>query len=247
MITRNLQPMYQTHKVYIKADMILSELVLENPSILLMMEFFEIDTPINDLTVAEICQKHNIHSDTFIVFANLYNGFLPNTRNTPRGEVDIMTVIQFLKHTHQFYIKEKYPKIQHYIKGLYNKQDRAKIERIEFFFKDYFDEVLEHLRYEDEIAFPYFCKLIENDLDIAEMNFSVNEYRTHHGDIETKLSDLKNLLIKHIDLKEDFPLKRKIITSLFELEHDLRIHSMIEDVILLPAVDQLEKNKNIGN
>lgn len=239
--------MQQTHKVYIKEDMSLSELVLENPSLLLMMEFFGIDYAISDDKVQQVCQVKDLHLPTFLLIANLYNGFLPNSRSTQLSQVDIPSIIHFLKQTHLFYIHDKYPQIQRCIRKLYNKQNKASVERIEFFFDDYFKEVLEHLRYEDEIAFPYFCKLINENADIVDISFSVNEYRTHHSDIETKLSDLKNLLIKHIDLEGDFPLKRRIITRLFELESDLKIHSIIEDVILLPAVDKLEKISNIGN
>lgn len=238
--------MQQTHKVYIKEDMTLSSLVLENPSLLLMMDFFGIDYAIHDDKVKDICTKKGIHLSSFLLLANLYNGFLPNNRTFYQFEVDIPTIIHFLKQTHLFYKKDKYPQIQRCIKKLYNEQNKATVERIEYFFDDYFKEVLEHLKYEDEIAFPYFSKLISNKQEDSNTSFSVNEYRTHHGDIETKLSDLKNLLIKHIDLDIDFSLKRRIITRLFELENDLKVHSLIEDIILLPAVDKLEKTKSFG-
>jgi regulator of cell morphogenesis and NO signaling len=182
----------------------------------------------------------------FLVFANLYNGFIPHRNDINSESFDIRAIIRFLRNTHQFYIRDKYPKIKQYIKQLYEKQSKTEIERIDFFFNDYFDEVLEHLNYEDEVAFPYFCKLLDDDTEILDADFSVNEYREHHTDIETKLSDLKNLLIKHISLKGDFPLKRKIVKSLFELENDLTIHSTIEELILLPLVDELEKNKRCG-
>lgn len=231
--------MYKTHRVYIEKDMCLSDLILENPSLMLMMEFFNIDDAIGDQSVEAICAKHKIHLSTFLILANLYNGFRPRSNALNTDNVDIISIINFLKNTHVFYINEKYPQIKRCITKLYESQKREQIKQIEFFFNDYFDEVLEHLRYEDEVAFPYFSQLIaENN---SAQNFSVNEYRTHHGDIETKLSDLKNLMIKHITLEGDFPLKRKFITRLFELENDLSIHSMIEDMILLPLVDEIEK------
>ena len=238
--------MYQTHKIYIQEDMVFADLIIENPSLLLLMEFFAIDDVINDETVECICKKNNINLSVFLIFANLYNGFSPNRKDININNIDVRTVIKFLKKTHLFYIHDKYPEVHKYIKQLYKKQDREEIERIELFFNDYFNEVLEHLKYEEEVAFPYFCKLLGDESKISDADFSVNEYREHHTDIETKLSDLKNLLIKHIALKGDFPLKRKIIKSLFELENDLIIHSMIEEHILLPLVEELEKNRNLG-
>lgn len=238
--------MYQSHKVYIQEDMVFADLILENPLLMAVMEFFAIDDVLKDDTIDELCRKHNVNLPVFLVFANLYNGFIPHRNDINSESFDVRTIIRFLRNTHQFYIRDKYPKIKQYIKQLYEKQSKTEIERIDFFFNDYFDEVLEHLNYEDEVAFPYFCKLLGDDTEILDADFSVNEYREHHTDIETKLSDLKNLLIKHISLKGDFPLKRKIVKSLFELENDLTIHSTIEELILLPLVDELEKNKRCG-
>lgn len=238
--------MYQTHKVYIQADMVLADLIIENPSLMAVLEFFEIDAVLKDHTIAELCFKQHVNLAVFLIIANLYNGFIPNRNDINAGSVDVRTIIRFLRNTHQFYINDKYPEINQYIKQLYEKQAKEEIERIDFFFNDYFDEVLEHLKYEDEVAFPYFCMLLGDSTEVLDTNYSVNEYREHHTDIETKLSDLKNLLLKHISLKGDFPLKRKIVKSLFELENDLTIHSTIEELILLPCVVELEKNKRCG-
>jgi len=238
--------MYQSHKVYITEDMIFSELVLENPTLLLMLEFFGVDDAINDKTVKDICECYTIHLSTFLMFANLYNGFRPNSKDVNMETVDVRNIIKFLKSTHQAYRGEKYPKIQNLIKDLYVRQDAKEVERLEFFFNDYFDEVLEHLKYEEEYAFPYFCQLIGDVSQSVNVNFSVNEYRDHHSDIGTKLSDLKNLLIKHITLKGDFPLKRQIINHLFDLENDLAIHSMIEELVLQPVIQAYEKQRDNG-
>jgi regulator of cell morphogenesis and NO signaling len=123
---------------------------------------------------------------------------------------------------------------------LHEKHDTEDILLIEKFFNDYFEEVLEHLDYEESVVFPYICRLIDEGKITGKNNFSANEYRDHHTDIETKLTDLKNLLLKHISLKDDFSLRRKFLFGLFELEFDLNIHSLIEDKILLPLVGKIE-------
>lgn len=245
MNTRNSYNMYQTHKIYVQEDMIFSNLIIENHSLLFLLEFFAIDDVINDDTLADICKKNNINTSVFLILANLYNGFSPNQNDLNLNNIGVKTLIKFLKKAHHFYIHDKYPEIQKYIKLLYEKQNKDEIERIELFFNDYFNEALIHFKYEDEIVFPFFIRLLDNELKISDANLSVNQYKEHHSDIETKLSDLKNLLVKHIALKGDFPLKRKIINSLFEFENDLTIHSMIEEHILLPFVEELENNRNL--
>ena len=67
------------------------------------------------------------------------------------------------------------------------------------------------------------------------------DYREHHDDIQEKLDDVKKLLIEHLPQKADNNLRRKILFALFDLDTDLQTHSKIENEILIPQVEQLEK------
>lgn len=231
--------MYQTHKTYITPDMKMADLIVENSKLLLLLEHFEIDFAVKDKTVEQLCNDNKIDLAVFLVFGNLYNGFFPD-KNEINALEDISTIIRFLKNSHRFYKHDKYPELKSFLVQLNERQNSEDILMIEKFFNDYFEEVLEHLDYEESIVFPYICRLIENGKIAKNLNFSANEYRDHHSDIETKLTDLKNLLLKHISLKNDFSLRRKFLFSLFELEFDLSVHSLIEDKILLPLVGKIE-------
>jgi len=237
--------MYQTHKTYITSDMKMSDLIIENPKLLLLLEHFEVDFAVKDRTVKQLCTENKIDLSVFLVFGNLYNGFFPDKKEINALE-DISTIIRFLKSSHRFYKHDKYPELKSFLVQLHERQDTEDIQLIEKFFNDYFEEVLEHLDYEESIVFPYIFRLIEDGKIALKYNFSANEYRDHHTDIETKLTDLKNLLLKHISLKNDFSLRRKFLFSLFELEFDLNIHSLIEDKILLPLVAKIEIEPSNG-
>lgn len=231
--------MYQTHKTYITSDMKMSDLIIENSSLLLLLEHFEVDFTVKEKTVEQLCIDNKIDLSVFLVFGNLYNGFFPDKDEINSLE-DISTIIRFLKNSHRFYKHDKYPEIKYFLKQLHEKHNTEDILLIEKFFNDYFEEVLEHLDYEDSVVFPYICRLIKDGKIVGKNNFSANEYRDHHSDIETKLTDLQNLLLKHISLKNDLTLRRKFLFSLFELEFDLNVHSLIEEKILLPLVGKIE-------
>ena len=231
--------MYQTHKTYITSNMKMVDLIIENSKLLLLLEHFEIDFAVKDKTIQQLCADNEIDLSVFLVFGNLYNGFFPD-KNEINALRDISTIIRFLKNSHRFYKHDKYPELKSFLVQLHERQNSEDIQLIEKFFNHYFEEVLEHLDYEESIVFPYICKLIEDGKITGQNNFSANEYRDHHSDIETKLTDLKNLLLKHISLKKDFSLRRKFLFSLFELEFDLNVHSLIEDKILLPLVGKIE-------
>lgn len=217
----------------------MADLIIENPKLLLLLEHFEIDFAVKDRTIGQICIENKIDRAVFLVFANLYNGFFPD-KNEINTLEDISTIIRFLKNSHRFYKHDKYPELKAFLVQLHERQATEDILLIEKFFNDYFEEVLEHLDYEESIVFPYICRLIEDGKTAWKNNFSADEYRDHHTDIETKLTDLKNLLLKHILLKNDFPLRRKFLFSLFELEFDLNVHSLIENKILMPMVGKIE-------
>lgn len=106
-------------------------------------------------------------------------------------------------------------------------------------------EVREHLDYEDEVAFPYFITLLDSNKQNNDQEvYSSGEYSEHHTDIELKLKDLKNLLLKYIKIDNDLDLRRKLFMSLYELEFDLYIHSLIEETILIPSGMDIEREQN---
>lgn len=222
----------------------MSDLIFENPSILLLMEHFGLDLLVKSKSVEQLSVENDIDPELFITIANLYNGF-SIADNKPKLNIHVLeSVLTFLKNSHTFYLKDKIPEIGRMIKRIYEQHRVDEVKLIEVFFTEYTKEVREHLEYEDDIVFPYIVSLIEKRTTKTprQSTFSAEEYREHHTDIETKLTDLKNLLVKHIELKYNPALKRKLLISLFELENDLNIHSVIEERILMPLIQELEKN-----
>ncbi|MEE4215056.1 MAG: hypothetical protein V2I34_08295 [Bacteroidales bacterium] len=234
--------MYRTTKTHIKKDAKLSGLINENPMLLLFLEHLEVDFVVEEKTIDQICSINKLDPGAVLLIANLYNGFYPSVKDLDHI-TDISLIIRFLGNSHKYYKNDKYPEISNYISDLRRTNPSSDIDLISTFFSDYFNEVLEHLDYEDETAFPYFCRLNNKKETGLKEEFSAHEYSEHHTDIETKLTDLKNLLLKHISIKNELPLRRRLLISLFELEYDLTIHSMIEEKILLPVVERLEGQK----
>ncbi len=234
--------MYQTRKTYIKPDMKMSDLIFENPSLLIMLEHFDIDLVFQDKSVSQICRENQIREAVFLGISNLYNGFTPSGTDL-FNEEDVVTIISFLQNSHKFYLNEKIPEIQDLLDSILTRDKRVEVGLVKRFFLEYYQEVKEHLDYEDEIAFPYFHNLIKKKKSRGEGNikFSVKEYREHHTDIETKVADMKKLFVSYISLKNERLLKRKLLFSLFELEYDLNIHSVIEELILIPLIRKIEK------
>lgn len=236
--------MYQTHKTYLSPEQKLSGLIHENPGMLLLLEHLGIDFVVGDLSVSRLCEREGISLPLFMLLGNLYNGLSSTNLSVSRD--DIPVIIRFLRSSHQYYKTDKYPEIIGYIRQLQEQTASHEVKLIESFFLDYFNEVLEHLDYEESTAFPYFLSFTPNSNPTTNSNFSANEYREHHSDIETKLTDLKTLLLKHIRIPNQLSLRRKLLNSLFELESDLHVHAMVEENILMPLISELERADSNG-
>lgn len=216
-----------------------------NPRLLLMLQHFNIDFRVSDLTISQLCKKYGISETLFVDIANLYNGF-GTKPNQKYSKEDLLQVIDFLKETHHYYRSDMYPQVSSYIRQLQENHPEREFKLLEKFFRGYFKEVIEHLDYEDNVAFPYFIKLLnETNTKDAQELYSSKEYSDHHTDIELKLHDLKNLLLKYVEIDDDLDLRRKLFFSLYELEYDLKVHSMIEESILIPSGVNIENIKNV--
>ena len=242
--------MYLVKKQLATPDMLMSDIISANPYLMLMLEHFGINQVVNDMTMAQLCAKNEISTELFLSFTNLFNGFYPSP-SVKYAFSDLKTITLFLRNSHQYYLNEKYPEIRKYIARMYEINEQASVLMVEKFFDEYFSEVSEHLLYEDHVVFTYINKLFNQleDKQPANLpgNYSVKDYREHHNDIEEKLEDLKNLLLKHLPVNNDQLIRRKLLFSLFELEFDLNVHTQIEDTILIPLVENLElfvKNNN---
>ena len=192
----------------------------------------------------QLCKEYCISETLFVDIANLYNGFGAKKNHTYTKN-DLLQVIDFLKNSHHYYRFEMYPQIKSYILKLQENHPEKELKLLEKFFNEYFTEVREHLDYEDNVAFPYFIKLLQNiDDGDTPQEYSSIEYSEHHTDIELKLHDLKNLLLKYVKIDNDLDLRRKLFFALYELEYDLFVHSLIEESILIPSGVNIEKKEN---
>ena len=53
----------------------IAEQIDSNPRLLLMLQHFNIDFRVRDLTVSQLCKEYDISETLFVDIANLYNGF----------------------------------------------------------------------------------------------------------------------------------------------------------------------------
>ncbi len=212
---------------------------------------FGIDYGFGNKSVIEVCEENNINVYFFLEIIKSFH----NHQYFPQEELQKFNadvIIKYLSSTHQYYSERKVPEIKEIINTLEKSVDPehlSKISLLNNFFKDYIVELLKHLEREEKNVFPYILKLeksISNKVyDVSLIHDiegePIENYEQSHENMEVKLSDLKNLIIRHLPpvIRQD--LCQKLLTELFRLENDLKDHSRIEDKVLVPKVKQLEK------
>lgn len=231
------------YSLKIKADTKASEVIDINPSMLLMFEYLAIPLGLQDKNMEQIAAESGINLLLFLVIANFYNGNYPEQAAIESID-DLKLIIKFLENSHKHYVNEKFPLLTSYIREISKVNKNPEISLLEGFFDKYLEEVAIHLKYENSVVFPYVISLMNEESEserLPNSTYSMSEYIKHHDDIEEKLIDLKNLLVRYLPTDNDVQLRRRLLITLKELETDLHIHSMIEEKLLIPVVQRIEK------
>lgn len=218
----------------------IADLIINNHFLLLVLERFEIYLGLQDKTINDICDEYKINTNLFLTICNLHK----NPNEIPALDLtddDIKILIKYLSNSHNYYKTEVLPEISKKIKNISSISDDLTYILIERFFDEYKQEVIKHLDYEEKIVFPYVSAIINDNS--KQSDYTISKYKNHHDDIEAKLSELKNLLIKHLPYKNDQKFRRDLLFDLFRFEKDLRIHTIIEENILVPTIENLENKK----
>jgi regulator of cell morphogenesis and NO signaling len=117
------------------------------------------------------------------------------------------------------------------------------------FFREYKNELTQHIEREEEKVHPYVFEIenawnksfLTRDLYEKIKKYSINDFAGEHDNVEEKLFDLKNIIIKYLPPIKDRALCNRILMELFRLEKDLNAHANLEDKVLIPKVAMMEK------
>lgn len=233
----------------ISRDLKMAELIHQNYEVLTVLRRFNLNLGFGDKTIEEVCSKAQINVDFFLEIVNSFNDvdYFPQSKLKNH---DVEDILFYLKNTHQFYLDRKFPEIEATIQRLEFVENNQKNKMlIENFFKEYKDEFFNHVKREEDRIYPYIIRLdkalktSKTDMEFHEnmKKYSISDYQQEHEDVEEKLYDLKNLIIKYLPSPINPVDYNAILIKLFKLENDLNEHSRIEDKVIIPKVTEMEK------
>jgi regulator of cell morphogenesis and NO signaling len=233
----------------IHKDMKMADVIHLNHHLLHVINRFGIQLGFGEKSVKQVCELHQVPLPFFLEIVNTFHDstYFPVESML---QFKASELIEYLHQTHQYYLDFRIPEIENYIRRLTN--DNSFDEEIKVllldFFRQYTHELTIHINKEEQRVYPYVLALehylqdnkLEKVLVEQLKAYSIHEYEEDHDDVESKLFDLKNILIKYIPQPKDSRILNLILHEIFELEKDLNNHAHIEDLILVPIVEKME-------
>jgi len=227
----------------------LADVIHHDHNLVPVINRFGIHLGFGDKTIAEICTDKNVNIGFFITIINAFhdNQYFPkqHLQSFPAS-----MLVDYLRKTHQYYIENKIPEIESLIQKMTAnaKNNEESYLLAQNFFTEYKNELITHTEREEKKVYPYAVSLekaintgIISDTLLQQLNsYSITEYEAEHENIEEKLFDLKNIIIKYLPAPSNDQLSFHILNELFILEKDLNEHARIENMILIPKVEDME-------
>ena len=218
----------------------LADIISSNPSLVLILQRFRIELGFGEKSVAEVCRANGLSEQFFLLICNVYTNdrYLPSMEELQ--ETDMSSLVPYLIASHSYYLDERIPHIERHLDRIAEACPKNHKEILQRFFHDYKTEVQNHFLYEEKTVFPYIEALRKGE---SGDGYSINQFEENHSNIEDKLNDLTNIIIKYLP-GNIMPKERvSVLFDIFQLSGDLNKHSLIEEKILIPYVETMERSQ----
>lgn len=233
----------------ITADMKMADLIHLDFQLLAVIQRIGINLGFREKSIDEVCKENNVDTDFFIQIARSFHDkdYFPKEKFF---DFKAEWLINFLRRTHQCILEYKIPEIKNKIELMVEdlKETTRNYELIKNFFTEYIRELSVHMESEESKVFPYVIALSESleankktkDFEEKFSHYNIQKYLEDHNDVEEKVYDLKNILIKYLPPPTDSCKYNSLLFEIFKLEKDLKDHSKLEDKVLIPKVKLME-------
>jgi len=208
------------------------DLVGDHYPVLQVMSRFGIALGFGDKSIAEVCTENRVDTATFLAVVNMHMN--PGSGSEAAGGVSVRALTDYLRNAHAYFLGFRLPAIR---RKLIEAVD-CSLSDVSFAIMRYFDEyaaeVNRHMAYEEQTVFPYVEALLEG----RKSDYSIDIFRRRHDQVENRLRELKNIIIKYYPSGGTNELN-DVLFDIFTCERELASHNAVEDEIFIPAVERL--------
>ncbi len=160
-------------------------------------------------------------------------------------------IIEYLKHTHYIFIKQKLPFIARLIEGIKPNETEgfAYMEDLKLVFPLFVEDFIEHIYHEEDTLFTYILNLnkaLEGTYNPSLLYYqmekhSIQKYAMDHDVHDDEMQGIREIT-KGYTTDENCRLQiRVLIAELKSFEKELIVHANVENEILFPKALELER------
>lgn len=185
-------------------------------------------------TIADICDTCGIDRATFLAVSNIVSGRDGDTD----AEVSLPTLLAYLRRSHSFISDFMLPEIKELlIRGLHRPEMNDAALLVLRFFDEYMAEVHSHIQYEESHIFGYVESLAAGTF---ARGVNIRDFASKHGNMTSKLRELKNLFVQHCRMLNT-PVLSRALADIYACGYDMERHCEVEDKLLIPTAERLER------
>lgn len=215
----------------------MSDVITASATALLIISRFGIPLGFEEKSIGQVAEEHHVDTKTLLLLLNssIIENYDPTAEQLAAVHLD--SLLRYLMNSHSYFLDFRLPLIRQRLLAALSNCPQELAYVIRRFFDEYVEEVHKHMNYEDRIVFPYARKLMAGERD---SHYNIDIFVKRHDQIELKITELKNLLIKYYSTPSGYEMT-SVLYDIFAVEIDLAAHNYIEDSIFTPFIAYLEK------
>lgn len=215
----------------------MSDLICGNYPMVLVTSRFGIKLGFGDKNIGEVCRQNDVDAFTFLTVVNFLTEEIQVATEEVCERISVETLMHYLHNAHDYFLDFRLPHIREKLNEATSTCQPEVAFAIHKFFEEYVQEIHKHMAYEEKTVFPYVRNLMEGK---EETKYKISIFRKRHEQIDKKLSDLKNILIKYYPGSGSYMLN-SVLFDLFTTEEDLISHTRVENDLFTPVILSYEK------
>ena len=215
----------------------LCNVIIDEPSVIPVINRFDITLGVGDKTVKTICREKGIDLTFFLAVINAFinESFFPDSEFSPLSAVK---TVDYLRKTNNSYLRFQLPNIERHFSALIGHSDSN--NNLPLLFDLYHEVKADIVRRIDDDT-KWFDEIAKSAGNAETVRTDCSEKAEAHDSIEDKLSDLKNMFVIHLRGDYDRNLCHAVLVAIIGLERDIRQNNRIRNRILRPLAEALVK------
>lgn len=225
----------------VSADTKLCDTIIEEPSVIPVINRFGISLGVSDKSIESICMEKGIDLTFFITTLNAYinESFYPDKCFDSFGVAEI---IDYLRKTNNSYLQFQLPNIERHFGALISRSDKNNnLPLLLNLYNEVKEEIVKRINNDNK----WFSEILTCVKDISgSISIQIEITPELENSIEDKLSDLINMFVIHLRGEYDANLCHAVLFAIISLEKDIKQNNRIRNRILYPISVALKNASN---